>query len=91
MHRFEAMADKATVQKILCRVRHGLNPSQSAWAREEFLKTGNLDVFLKKHLETEMNHFVELNQEHRDFYGQEITDEVLDFIKEIQPCLPLSG
>lgn len=81
MHRFEAMADKATVQKILCRVRHGLNPSQSAWAREEFLKTGNLDVFLKKHLETEMNHFVELNQEHRDFYGQEITDEVLEYIK----------
>lgn len=45
------------------------------------MKTGNLDLFLKKHLDAEMEHFIELNREHRDFYGQEITDEVLDFIK----------
>ena len=91
MRRFEANAQRDIARKIICRVRHGLTTSQSAWAREEFLKTGNLDLFLKKHLDAEMEHFIELNREHRDFYGQEITDEVLDFIKEIQPCLPLSG
>ena len=28
------------------------------------------------------NHFIELNREKKDFYGQEISDEVLAFIKE---------
>ena len=51
--RLEAMADEKTVRKILYRVRHGIHPSQSAWAREEFLEIGDLDKFLQKHLETE--------------------------------------
>lgn len=29
-----------------------------------------------------MNHFVELNREKKDFYGQDITDEVLEFIRQ---------
>lgn len=33
-------------------------------------------------LNDELNHFIELNSEKKDFYGQEITDEVLSFIKE---------
>lgn len=80
--RLETMADEKTVRRILYRVRHGLHPSQSAWAREEFLKIGDLDMFLQKHLERETKRFVELNREHRDFYGQEITDEVLEFIQK---------
>lgn len=47
--RLEAMADEKTVRKILYRVRHGIHPSQSAWAREEFLEIGDLDMFLQKH------------------------------------------
>ena len=82
MERFGRMADKKTVEKILCRVRHGLHPSQSAWARVEFLKIGNLDAFLQKHREDEMNHFIELNREKKDFYGQDITGEVLEFIRQ---------
>lgn len=80
--RLEAMADEKTVRKILYRVRHGIHPSQSAWAREEFLEIGDLDKFLQKHLETETERFIELNREHKDFYGQEITDEVLEFIQK---------
>ena len=80
--RLEAMADEKTVRKILYRVRHGIHPSQSAWAREEFLEIGDLDMFLQKHLETETERFIELNREHKDFYGQEITDEVLEFIQK---------
>lgn len=82
MEQFERMADIKTVEKILCRVRHGLHPSQSAWARDEFLKIGDLDVFLQKHQDDEMNHFEELNREKKDFYGQDITDEVLEFIRQ---------
>lgn len=82
MKRFEEMADAETVKTILYKVRHGLHPSQSGWARDEFLEIGNLDEFLQKHQEDELNHFIRLNREKKDFYGQEITDEVLEFIKQ---------
>lgn len=82
MARFQEMAGLDSVRSILCRVRHGLHPSQSAWARDEFLSVGNLDAFLEVHRRAELENFVNLNQEKRDFYGQEITDEVLDFIRE---------
>lgn len=82
MRRFEEIAGENTVKKILCKVRHGLHTSQSAWAREEYLKTGNLDVFIKKHHDNELNHFIRLNREKKDFYGQEITDEVLEFVRQ---------
>ena len=35
MERFEMMVDRETVEKILCRVRHGLHTSQSSWARKD--------------------------------------------------------
>ena len=82
MKRFEELAEAETVKDILCAVRHGLHPSQSQWARDEYLKAGDIDIFLKNHLENELRHFEMLNKEHKDFYGQEITDEVLDFIRE---------
>lgn len=82
MRRLEQMAEADTVQKILYNVRHGIHPSQSAWARDEFLEIGNLDEFLKKHLKDEWNHFIMLNREKKDFYGQEITDDVLEFIRQ---------
>ena len=82
MARLERMAEKEAVKKILYRVRHGVHPSKSAWAREEFLALRDLDSFLNKHLQSELEHFIELNREKKDFYGQEITDDVLDFIKD---------
>lgn len=82
MKRFEEMTDKETLKKILCKVRHGLHPSQCEWAHKEFMEAGNLDDFLHKHLDDEWKHFIELNKEKKDFYGQQITDEVLAFIKE---------
>ena len=82
MKKLEASTDKETVQQILYKVRHGLTPSQSAWAHEEFLRFGDLDKFIQKHLSSEWEYFVELNREGRDFYGQPITDEVLAFVKE---------
>lgn len=81
MKRFEEMASAETVKTILYRVRHGLHPSQSEWARDEFLEIGDLDNFLQKHFEDELNYFIRLNAEKKDFYGQAITDEVLEFIK----------
>lgn len=82
MSRLEEMADAEEVKKILYKVRHDLHPSQSAWAREAFLEIGDLDGFLQKHQKDELEHFIMLNREKKDFYGQEITDEVLAFIKQ---------
>ncbi|WP_300683581.1 hypothetical protein [Acutalibacter sp. 1XD8-36] len=82
MERFENMAEPGAVKDVLCRVRHGLHPSQSAWAREKFLEAGDLDTFLQSHLESELANFEELNRSGRDFYGQYITDGVLAFIRE---------
>jgi hypothetical protein len=79
--RFESLADAETVKNILYKVRHGICPEQSAWAREQFLQIGNLDAFLKYHLESEMQNFEKMNAEKTEWYGQVITDEVLDLIK----------
>lgn len=62
MSRFEEMADKETIRSILCKVRHGLHPSQSSWAREEFLQIGDLDAFLKKHHDAELKKFIKMNK-----------------------------
>lgn len=82
LKKLEASIDAEMVHRILYKVRHGVTPAQSAWAREEFLQLGDLDQFIQKHLDSEWEHFVELNREGKDFYGQMITDEVLAFIKD---------
>ncbi len=81
MNRLEEMTDKETLKKILCRVRHGLHPSQCEGSRERFLETGDLDKYLGDG-EDGVEEFARLNREKKDFYGQEITDEVLEFIKQ---------
>ena len=81
MERFDKTIDKGTAKKILSKVRHGLKPSQSAWAREKFLKIGNLDEFIKINLEEEISKFEKLHDENKDFYGDMITEEALDYLK----------
>jgi len=82
MERFDQTVDKHTVNKILSRVRHGLKPSQCAWAREKFLKFKDLDTFIKESIKEGIDDFEKLHNENKDFYGQPITEEVLDFIKQ---------
>jgi hypothetical protein len=81
MERFDKITDMQTAKKILSKVRHGLKPSQSVWAREKFLKIGNLDTFIKQNLEESIINFEKLYAENKDFYGDTITREVLDFLK----------
>jgi len=81
MERFNKTVDKNTAKRILSRVRHGLKPSQSAWARGKFLKTGNLDLFIKENLDESISNFEKMHNENKDFYGDIITEEVLDFLK----------
>jgi hypothetical protein len=81
MERFDKITDKFVAKKILAKVRHGLKPSQSSWAREKFLEIGNLDVFIKQSLDESISNFEKLYAENKDFYGDKITKEALDFLK----------
>ena len=81
MERFDKIVDKDISKKILSKVRHGLKPSQSSWAREKFLKIGDLDEFMKQSLDEEISKFKKLHNENKDFYGDIITKEVLDFLE----------
>lgn len=81
MKRLEEMTDKETLKKIFCKVRHGLHPSQGAETHERFVEIGDLDEYLGDGEEA-VKEFAKLNREKKDFYGQEITDEVLEFIKQ---------
>lgn len=82
MERFEKNIDKQTAKKVLSRVRHGLKPSQCAWARDKFLKYNDLDAFINDSVKEGIADFEKLYSENKDFYGQPITKEVLDFIKQ---------
>lgn len=82
MERFEKIIDKQMAKKILSRVRHGLKPSQCAWAREKFLKYNDLDAFINDSVKEGIADFEKLYSEAKDFYGQPITKEVLDFIRQ---------
>jgi hypothetical protein len=81
MERFDKIANKHIAKKVLSKVRHGLKPSQCAWAREKFLKIGNLDEFIKQNLDENISNFEKLKKKKKDFYGDIITKEVLDFLK----------
>ena len=81
MDRFDKIMDKQNANKILSKVRHGLKPSQCTWAREKFLEIGNLDEFMKQNLDNEISNFEKLYAENKDFYGDPITKDALDFVK----------
>lgn len=82
MNRFNSIIDKEKAKIILSNVRHGLKPSQCAWAREKFLECNDLDNFNKLNIEEQIADFTKFNDNGELFYGQPITDEVLEFIKE---------
>lgn len=80
--KLEFMTDKGTAKNMLSKVRHGLIPSQCIGAREEFLEIGDLDKFIQKRYEADFSYFIELNATKKDFYGDIITDEVLEFLRD---------
>lgn len=82
IEKLKTMTDKQTIKRIFSKVRHGLMPSQIIGAREEFLAIGDLDQYMQKKYEEDFSYFIELNAQKKDFYGDMITDEVLDFLRD---------
>lgn len=80
LQRLDAMVDRQTAKRLLTKVRHGLHPSQSAWAREALLQAGDLDAFLQQQADNGAAEFTHLCENGEDFYGDPITPEVLAFV-----------
>ncbi|RDE16101.1 MAG: hypothetical protein C4K48_02345 [Candidatus Thorarchaeota archaeon] len=79
--RMEDILDLETCQKVLAEVAHGLPRDFRKDEREKYLNAGSLDEYLKQ---TQMDGIAELEKHRNDgtlFYNQEITDEVIEFVK----------
>lgn len=87
MERLEANADFMKVRRALKNVRHGLHPSQAAWAREELLKIGDLDEYIARNISEGIENFQRMCDNDEDFYGQIVTPRVVDYIKAHPACL----
>ena len=81
MNKMESVLDSETCQKVLAEVSHGLPKDFRKGEREKYLKAGSLDEYLKQ---KRVNAIAELEKHKANatlFYNQEITDDVLDFVK----------
>jgi hypothetical protein len=83
MEKLEMIVDPKTCKKSLVDVAHGLSREYyDEGQREEFLAARNLDEYL----EQRRNAFIAQLEKHRDektpFFNQEITDEVVQWIRD---------
>lgn len=81
MEKMEKLLDPETCKKTLAAVAHGLPRDFRKGEREKYLNSEDIDDYLQKKRESIM----EVMQTHRDedslFFGQEINDAVLEFLK----------
>jgi len=81
MTQMEAQLDSETCRKVLSDVAHGLPKEYYKEERERFLRAKNIDEYL----EDKRNRAITKLEKHRDegtlFFNQEITDEVIEFVK----------
>ncbi len=81
MERLEENLDEKTCHKILVSNLHGIPKESYKRQREKFLKTENVDEYLKERNAD----FIKTLEKHRDektlFYTQEIDDQVIDHVK----------
>ena len=81
MDRMETMVDPETCQKVLSDVAHGLPKDYWKAERDKYLEAGNIDDYLA----AKRKAAIENLEKHRDegslFYNQEITDEVVEWVK----------
>ena len=86
--RLEEMADKETIKGILTRVRHGMTQEQFGDFKKEFNECGNnIDSFLEYIRKRSKEEFLRHNAEGTKYWGDSITDEVLDFLLNTEGVL----
>ncbi len=81
MDQMESQVDPETCRKVLSDVAHGIPKEYYKEERERFLKAKDIDEYL----EGKRKRAIAQLEKHRDegtlFFNQEITDEVVDFVK----------
>jgi hypothetical protein len=81
MDQMEAKVDSETCKKVLSDVAHGMPKERYKEERERFLKAKSIDEYL----EDKKQRAIAQLEKHRDegtlFFNQEITDDVIEFVK----------
>jgi len=86
--RLEEMADKETIKNILTRVRHGMTREQIGDFKKEFNECGNnIDSFLEYSRKQSKEEFSKHNAEGTKYWGDNITNEALDFLLNTEGVL----
>ena len=88
IERLEKTADLNTIKSILMRVRHGFEHKPINGVSKEFIECGcNLDAYLKRCEESFKEELLKHNIEGTQYWGDFITDEVLDYFLNTEGLL----
>jgi len=86
--RLEKTADRETVKGILMRVRHGFYYTPPCGPDREFIECGcKLDIYLDQCREKGREELLKHNAEGTKYWGDLVTDEVLDFMLNTEGVL----
>ncbi|MBD3160438.1 MAG: hypothetical protein GF309_16780 [Candidatus Lokiarchaeota archaeon] len=81
VNRLEREADSKTCKKILADVAHGIPRKHYEKERQKFLDAGSLEEYVKRKRTEALTELKKHRDEGTLFYTQEITDDVLQFVR----------
>ena len=88
IERLEKIADTKTIKSILMRVRHGFGYTPINGISKEFIECDcNIDKLLAKRKENFKEELIRHNTEDTKYWGDAITDEVLDYFLNTEGLL----
>ena len=88
IERLEKIADASTIKGILMRVQHGFPHKPIHGASREFMDCGcNIDAYLARRKELFLKELLQHNAEGTQYWGDCVTDEVLDFFLHTEGAL----
>lgn len=81
---FDILADNQTATQVFSNVKHALRHSDFAWARNKFLQYNDIDLFAEAVLQDSMGQLQNCLKKGETFYGQPVTQEVLEYAESIK-------
>ena len=81
LERFERLVDAVTVKRILSDCLRDLPDESYLEGKQKYLEAGGFDAFLEQQRQEFLHYLEQLNQQKGLYFNQEITAEVLDFVR----------
>lgn len=81
MERMEKIVDSKACKKVLSDVAHGMPKEYHAEERNRFLNAKDIDGYIRSKRARAIAQLEKHNEEQTLFFNQEVTDEVLEFVK----------